>query len=135
VTRTLLAGGRVVDGTGSPPAEADVVVEDGRVLEVGPGLDGDENVDVGGRYLLPGLFDCHTHVTLTNVSLLGSLQTPVSYRFFETVQNLAATLRVGITTVRDAAAGCWPRPRPGSRWPWGPTAASPPTAATWPSWS
>jgi imidazolonepropionase-like amidohydrolase len=103
VTRTLLAGGRVFDGTGSPPAEADVVVEDGRILEVGPGLDGDENVDVGGRYLLPGLFDCHTHVTLSNVSLLGSLQTPFSYRFFETVQNLAATLRVGITTVRDAA--------------------------------
>jgi imidazolonepropionase-like amidohydrolase len=103
VTRTLLAGGRVFDGTGGPPAEADVVVEDGRILEVGPGLDGDETVDVGGRYLLPGLFDCHTHVTLSNVSLLGSLQTPFSYRFFETVQNLAATLRVGITTVRDAA--------------------------------
>jgi imidazolonepropionase-like amidohydrolase len=103
VTRTLLAGGRVFDGTGSPPAEADVVVEDGRILGVGPGLDGDEAVDVGGRYLLPGLFDCHTHVTLSNVSLLGSLQTPFSYRFFETVQNLAATLRVGITTVRDAA--------------------------------
>ena len=103
MTRTLLAGGRVFDGTGSPPAEADVVVEDGRILEVGPGLDGDETVDVGGRYLLPGLFDCHTHVTLSNVSLLGSLQTPFSYRFFETVQNLAATLRVGITIVRDAA--------------------------------
>ncbi|MFL5796143.1 MAG: amidohydrolase family protein [Actinomycetota bacterium] len=103
MTRTLLAGGRVFDGTGSPPAEADVVVEDGRILEVGPGLDGDETVDVGGRHLLPGLFDCHTHVTLSNVSLLASLQTPFSYRFFETVQNLAATLRVGITTVRDAA--------------------------------
>jgi imidazolonepropionase-like amidohydrolase len=103
VTRTLLAGGRVFDGTGSPPAEADVVVEDGRILEVGAGLDGDETVDVGGRHLLPGLFDCHTHVTLSNVSLLASLQTPFSYRFFETVQNLAATLRVGITTVRDAA--------------------------------
>ncbi|MFL6190601.1 MAG: amidohydrolase family protein [Actinomycetes bacterium] len=103
MTRTLLAGGRVFDGTVSPPAEADMVVEDGRILEVGPGLDGDETVDVGGRHLLPGLFDCHTHVTLSNVSLLGSLQTPFSYRFFETVQNLAATLRVGITTVRDAA--------------------------------
>jgi imidazolonepropionase-like amidohydrolase len=159
VTRTLLRGGRVFDGTGAPPAEADVLVEDGRILDVGPGLDGDEAVDVGGRYLLPGLFDCHTHVTISNVNLLGMLQTPFSYRFFETVRNLAATLRVGITTVRDAAgadagvtsrtppgarrsrsprptptpsAGPWP---PGSRWPWGPTAASPPTAATWPSWS
>jgi imidazolonepropionase-like amidohydrolase len=103
MTRTLLRGGRVFDGTGTPPAEADVLVEDGRILEVGPGLDGDEAVDVGGRYLLPGLFDCHTHVTLTSVDLMGILQAPFSYRFFQTVQNLAATLRVGITCVRDAA--------------------------------
>ena len=58
MTRTLLRGGRVFDGTGAPPAEADLLVEDGRILEVGPGLDGDEAVDVGGRHLLPGLFDC-----------------------------------------------------------------------------
>ena len=103
MTRTLLSGGRVFDGTGAPPAAADVLVEDGRILEVGTGLDGDEAVDVGGRYLLPGLFDCHTHVTISNINLLGMLQTPFSYRFFETVRNLAATLRVGITTVRDAA--------------------------------
>ena len=103
MTRTLLRGGRVFDGTGTPPAEADLLVEDGRILEVGPGLDGDEAVDVGGRHLLPGLFDCHTHVTLSDVNVLGLLQAPFSYRFFQTVQNLAATLRVGITTVRDAA--------------------------------
>jgi imidazolonepropionase-like amidohydrolase len=103
VTRTLLTGGRVFDGTGAPPREADVLVEGDRILEVGPGLDGDDAVDVGGRHLLPGLFDCHTHVTLTSIDLMGILQRPFSYRFFETVQNLAATLKAGITTVRDAA--------------------------------
>ena len=70
MTRTLLCGGRVFDGTGAPPAAADVLVEDGRILEVGPGLDGDEAVDVGGRHLLPGLFDCHTHVTLSSIDLM-----------------------------------------------------------------
>jgi imidazolonepropionase-like amidohydrolase len=103
VTRTLLTGGLVFDGTGAPPAEAEVLIEGGRIVEVGTGLDGDEAVDVGGRHLLPGLFDCHTHVTLTSVDLMGILQAPFSYRFFQTVQNLAATLRTGITTVRDAA--------------------------------
>ena len=103
MTRTLLTGGRVFDGTGAPPREADVLVEGDRILEVGTGLDGDEAVDVGGRHLLPGLFDCHTHVTLTSIDLMGILQKPFSYRFFETVQNLAATLAAGITTVRDAA--------------------------------
>ena len=37
VTRTLLTGGRVFDGTGAPPGEADVLVEGDRILEVGPG--------------------------------------------------------------------------------------------------
>jgi imidazolonepropionase-like amidohydrolase len=103
VTRTLLTGGLVFDGTGTSPEKADVLVEGGRIVEVGTGLDGDEAVDVGGRHLLPGLFDCHTHVTLTSVDLMGILQAPFSYRFFQTVQNLAATLQAGITTVRDAA--------------------------------
>jgi imidazolonepropionase-like amidohydrolase len=80
-----------------------VLLEGGRSVEVGPGLDGDETVDVAGRHLLPGLFDCHTHVTLTSINLLGIVQTPFSYRFYETVQNLRATLAAGITMVRDAA--------------------------------
>ena len=65
MTRTVFRGGRVVDGTGSAPAEADVVVEDGRFVEIGPGLDGDEAVDVSGRHLLPGMFDCHIHLAST----------------------------------------------------------------------
>jgi imidazolonepropionase-like amidohydrolase len=103
VSRTVLTGGRVFDGTGAPVRDADVVVEDGRIVAVGPGLDGDDAVDLAGRCLLPGLFDCHTHVTLSDVDLLGHLQRPFSYRFFQTVGNLAATLAAGITTVRDAA--------------------------------
>jgi imidazolonepropionase-like amidohydrolase len=68
MTRTLFRGGRVFDGTGAPLAEADVVVEAGRILEVGPGLDGDEAVDAGGRTLLPGLFDCHVHVMISRTA-------------------------------------------------------------------
>jgi imidazolonepropionase-like amidohydrolase len=103
VSRTILAGGRVFDGAGAPVRDADVVIEGGRIVEVGPGLDGDEVVDVAGSCLLPGLFDCHTHVTLGDVNLLGHLQRPFSYRFYQAVGNLAATLAAGITTVRDAA--------------------------------
>ena len=43
-------------------SDADVAIEDGRIVEVGPGLDGDEGVDVTGQTLLPGLFDCHVHL-------------------------------------------------------------------------
>jgi predicted amidohydrolase YtcJ len=78
VTRTLLTGGLVFDGTGTQPAAADVLIEGDRIVEVGPGLDDDEAVDLRGRHLLPGLFDCHTHVTLTSVDLMGILQAPFS---------------------------------------------------------
>ncbi len=102
MTRTLFYGGSVFDGTGAPPVRADVVVEDGRFVAVGTGLDADEAIDATGRTLLPGLFDCHTHVVVSHVDVWRTLNTPFSYPFYQAVHNLAATLRLGITTVRDA---------------------------------
>jgi imidazolonepropionase-like amidohydrolase len=102
MTRTLFAHGTVVDGTGADPSVADVVIEDGRIVEVGVGLDGDERVDLAGKAILPGLFDCHTHVVVSSIDTMRLLQTPFSYRFFEAARNLEATLRIGITSVRDA---------------------------------
>jgi imidazolonepropionase-like amidohydrolase len=102
MVRTVFTGGQVFDGTGAPPAVADVVVDDGRIVDVGPGLDGDAQVDVAGKALLPGLFDCHLHVMMSQIDLMRRLQTPFSYNFFVAVRNLATTLRLGITTARDA---------------------------------
>jgi imidazolonepropionase-like amidohydrolase len=102
MTRTVLSGGRVFDGTGSDPARADVAVEDGRIVGLGTGLDGDAEVDVTGRTVLPGLFDCHTHVCLSSVDLWRSVQQPFSRQFYEAELNLRKTLAIGITSVRDA---------------------------------
>src|SRR6266496_3690061 len=102
MNRTLFKGGRVFDGTGAPLAEADVVVEGGRILEVGSGLDGDEAVDASGCAVLPGMFDCHVHVVVSTIDLLVDLQQPFSYQFFAAARNLERTLDRGITTVRDA---------------------------------
>ncbi len=100
--RTVFAGGRVFDGTGAGVAEADVAVVDGQIVEVGVGLDGDEQVDVAGSTLLPGLFDTHVHVMFGHVDVWRLMQEPFSYRFYDAIRNLEATLRIGITTVRDA---------------------------------
>jgi imidazolonepropionase-like amidohydrolase len=100
--RTVLSGGRVFDGTGSVIADADVVISGGQIIDVGTGLDGDEQVDVSGLTLLPGLFDCHVHVMVSGIDLVQRLQRPFSYQFFQASRNLAATLDCGITTVRDA---------------------------------
>jgi imidazolonepropionase-like amidohydrolase len=100
--RLIFRGGGVFDGTGSPVADADIVVAGGRILEVGSDLDGDEAVDCSGKTVLPGLFDCHVHVTTSGPDLLVRLNKPFSYPYFEAVVNLRRTLATGITTVRDA---------------------------------
>jgi imidazolonepropionase-like amidohydrolase len=102
VTRTVFTGGQVFDGTGSEPARADVLVDGDRILAIGTDLDADEQVDCTGRTVLPGMFDTHVHVVVSDVGLRGRLQRPFSYQFYEAERNLRRTLELGITTVRDA---------------------------------
>lgn len=68
----LIRGARVVPVTdAAPDAPVDVLVEDGLVTEVGSGLPTrgrDEVVDADGRWLIPGLWDQHTHVGLWTVA-------------------------------------------------------------------
>lgn len=103
MTRTVFQGGRLFDGTGAPLADADVVVEGDRIVEVGSGLDGDVAIDCSGKALLPGLFDCHVHMAYRyQDDELTVLHRPLSYNFFLIPENLRQTLALGITTVRDA---------------------------------
>ncbi len=100
--RTLLHGATLIDGTGAGPGSADVVVEDGLIVDVGTGLDGDEAVDCGGRWLLPGMIDCHTHVMASSINIMTVINTPFSLQFYLAAQNLERTLMGGVTAVRDA---------------------------------
>lgn len=103
MTRTVFLGGRVFDGTGAPLAEADVAIQDGRVVDVGTSLDGDEAVECDGKALLPGLFDCHIHLMgRYEDHELDIAHRPFSYAFYLAPANLRTTLALGITTVRDA---------------------------------
>ncbi len=102
MTRTLFAGGLVHDGTLADPAEGDVVVEDGVIVDVGRGLDADVSVDCSGAFVSPGFFDTHVHVTLDNPSHLEMIETPFSLQFFRAAANLRKTLHSGVTFVRDA---------------------------------
>ena len=103
MTRTLFHGGMVFDGTMAPIGDADVVIEAGRIVDVGLGLDGDERVDCAGLTVLPGLFDTHTHVMFSSLDWVEALMTPFSFMYYDAIRNLAATLSTGITTVRDAS--------------------------------
>ncbi|MGO1972740.1 MAG: amidohydrolase family protein [Propionibacteriaceae bacterium] len=103
MTRTIFTGADLFDGTGAQPSAADLVIEDGRIVAVGTALDGDEQVDCTGHTILPGLFDCHVHLTLSDSDLMTAVERPFSLEFFEAAENMRRTLTAGITTVRDAA--------------------------------
>ena len=59
---TLLHGGTLIDGTGTPGVQTDVGIRDGRIASVGPT---DENaseiLDITGLVVCPGFIDPHTH--------------------------------------------------------------------------
>lgn len=62
----LLAGGLIVDPAADGPARrADLLIVGDRISAIGPRLRapaGAQRIDVGGRYVVPGLWDMHAHV-------------------------------------------------------------------------
>lgn len=64
---TLITNALVFDGHGGAPENKDVAIVDGRVAAVGLGLAADEArevVDATDRWLMPGLWDIHTHLDM-----------------------------------------------------------------------
>ncbi len=96
----VLRGGSVVDRDG--PTRADVLVERGRITAVGATLpvpDDASTIDCGGRTVLPGAVDAHSHAG--------------SRVFDEDVQ--LALLRQGVTSIVTGQDGVGPAPGDG-RW-------------------
>ena len=63
----VLAGGQVVDGTGSPAHQADVGLGANRIVAVGDlsAADASRRIDVSGRVVCPGFIDMHAHSDLS----------------------------------------------------------------------
>ncbi|MBO0812441.1 MAG: amidohydrolase family protein, partial [Microlunatus sp.] len=109
MTAEIFSNAKVFDGTAFVDHPVDVVVDDGTFVEIGPGLAGQERYngaivhDLAGKTLLPGLFDCHVHVLMSMTGGVERYTKPYSMQYYESVNNLAATLAAGITTVREAS--------------------------------
>jgi N-acyl-D-aspartate/D-glutamate deacylase len=59
----VIRGGSVVDGSGAPPFEADVVIEGDRIAAVGKYQgSASEVIDARGKVVTPGFIDVHTHL-------------------------------------------------------------------------
>ena len=64
-------------------------------------------IDGGGRTLMPGLIDCHVHVTFSQTNLGLLAQTPHTTLALRALPILRGMLRRGFTTVRDAGGADW----------------------------
>ena len=69
---TIIRNGRWFDGTGAPSAVRSLGILDGHVVSITPGeldeTDCPQVIDAGGKWVLPGMLDIHTHY---DVEVLG----------------------------------------------------------------
>lgn len=100
--RTVVRGGSIFDGTGSPFQSGEFAIEAGVIVEVGTDLDGEEEIDVRGRSVLPGFIDGHVHLGFADTDFLGAIRQPFTLQYFRSAHSMATTLDTGITTARDA---------------------------------
>src|SRR3984885_14816730 len=109
MTVTVLRNATVLDADSATLSEGQaVVVENGRIADIGPGLAapaGAVTVDVGGKTLMPGLIDAHTHPAIVDEDVFGLAEWPPSYVAARAGRVLRGMLMRGFTSIRDAGAG------------------------------
>ena len=103
---TVIRGVTLIDGTGSEPVQgATLVIEEKQIISAGRGSTVPRDatvIDAEGMTLMPGMIDCHVHLTSSAQSLQQRLLTPYSLGIAEAFANAKLTLDSGFTTVRDA---------------------------------
>src|SRR6266849_6556312 len=104
-----ISGGRIVDGSGTPPFEADIGIANGRIVKIGH-VGAEEvmrRLDASGLVVSPGFIDVHSHrdfvlpnaatrlsevtvmqgVTTEVIGLCGQTAAPVPPRAADTIRS------------------------------------------------
>jgi imidazolonepropionase-like amidohydrolase len=100
----VIRNASVLDVNAGTYSVADVVSSDGKISSVGPeaeALAGADEVDGTGKFVIPGLIDCHVHVVASSADFRSLTYTPASYVYAQTARIMGEMLRRGFTTVRD----------------------------------
>jgi imidazolonepropionase-like amidohydrolase len=106
---TVLANATIFDGASEQLVEnGTVVIEADRIREVTTSTTTFRDsrvIDCGGRYLMPGLIDCHAHAYSPTFNLLAADHMPSSLLAAYATKWLRGALHRGFTSVRDAGGG------------------------------
>ena len=106
--KTLIRGGLVIDGTGGSPIDKGAILIDGsRIIKVGSKEefwedDGIHVLDCSDQTLLPGLIDCHNHLSLDPrlENYLHRMVDPIPALTLRACETMKIDLFSGVTTSR-----------------------------------
>ncbi|MCI0390446.1 MAG: amidohydrolase family protein [Acidobacteria bacterium] len=106
---TVIRAGRMLDvRTGSMINNVVILIDGDRIKEIGPNIaipPNAEVIDLGQKTILPGLIDCHTHLTFDPGNIGASfLATSIPREALRGAKNAKITLEAGFTTVRNVGA-------------------------------
>ncbi len=126
---SVFVGGRLLDGRSADAVADGVLVTDvsGRIAAAGPSAATSipreaQRIDLAGLTLLPGIVDCHVHLSMRLEPVADQVQRSATDLVVRALQTGRDFLEAGVTTVRDAgytpagikrafASGAFPGPR------------------------
>jgi imidazolonepropionase-like amidohydrolase len=110
--RTFFTGANLIDGINAPKPNRTVVVENDRIIAVGPDggvpkpAAGDTVFDLRGKSLMPGMVEGHFHAGYLNVGSMtdGGVKYPPTFVALAAAKNAELLLRSGFTSAVGAGA-------------------------------
>jgi imidazolonepropionase-like amidohydrolase len=106
---TIIHAGTLLDRPGKDPRRnASILIAKGKIVAIQDGFtkpnDGVTLIDLKSSFVLPGLIDCHVHLTSDRAGLEGQLASvtdSAARHSYEAAWNGRKTLEAGFTTVRN----------------------------------